>query len=211
MTRASERRRDRPLAQVAEHSRNAIDIERTGLHTPSRGGSPKLRERRCGALARLLVGAGTDEHRDSVALQSARQVRQKPQRGLIGPLRVVDRHQHRRLSGQIGNHPIQAVQERLRSRLRHVPDVQEHRSRERRRAPQQPVAITLLANCRLQALAHHTHWVIALKLRRARVQYRHPALGRSLTRRPQQRGLSDPGGALYEHQPTRTRPRRSQN
>ena len=59
-----------------------------------------------------LARAGGDQHRDRLVGQAAYEVDQEPQRGLVGPLGVVDCEQQRSALGEAHREPIQRVQDR---------------------------------------------------------------------------------------------------
>ena len=83
----------------------------------------------------LLRGAGRDEQRDRERLHAPSDVREEAQRGLVGPVRVVDHEQHRRVLGKVGDQPVEAVENPDRGRLERFRDVEQDRSGQPGRAP----------------------------------------------------------------------------
>jgi hypothetical protein len=61
------------------------------------------------ARGRPRVVARGDHERDRRILEPRGEVREELQRGLVGPLGVVDRHQHRPRGRDVGEQPVEAV------------------------------------------------------------------------------------------------------
>ena len=114
---------------LPQQSPDAVEPERRRLDPRRRRVLADLRERT------LLRGAGSDQQRDRERLHPPGDVREEAQRGLVGPVRVVDHEQHRCLLGKVGDQPVEAVENPDRGRLERLRDVEQDRSGQPGRAP----------------------------------------------------------------------------
>ena len=135
VARARERLVDGPV--LPQQSPDAVEPERRRLD-PRRG--RVLADRR---ECTLLRGAGRDQQRDRERLHAPGDVREEAQRGLVGPVRVVDHEQHRCLLGKVGDQPVEAVENPDRGGLERLRDVEQDRSGQPGRSPQEPLTIGL--------------------------------------------------------------------
>ena len=101
---------------------------------------------------------------------------QPAQRGLVRPMRVIDRDQQRPPVREIDRQPVQPVQQRKRNVVRRGADPfsQQQGSNRAREARQQHVALALVSGRQtpLEQLTHHPERETSLKLRATRAQHR---------------------------------------
>ncbi len=153
----------------------------------------------------MPVGIRSHRQRDhdGQARESVREMKQEPQRRLVGPLGVVDGEQQRSAFGEVDHQPIQPVQggERDITGLLGRSDVGEDRFGQPRRARQQPIAFGAVSTGHraFQQLANDPEAESALQLSAARGQYGHFCrgwrVGAAPPAAPFSRCLQDPRSA----------------
>jgi hypothetical protein len=212
----------RDVAGVAERRvgvlvRRLADPAAYGL-VAERRGAQRLRERVGDELGedraqRLVARARADDDEDRQVLEPAHEEREEPQRRLVRPVGVVDRHEHGLLARDVRGQPVQAVEHRergvLRARVQHRGGVLEHRPRESRRPgqPRLPPLLVRLVEHRLEELAHDPEREAALELAPAAREHPHPRRPCPPPRARDEAGLADPGGRLEDEEPPGAAPR----
>lgn len=164
-------------------------------------GNPLTRRVGANVGERVVVSvvARTDDERDLQRLDSSREVREETQGGLVGPVRIVDDQRDRPGLGNVGDEPLQAVQQ-ADGRRGGRGDVVDRRLRMLGGAAQQrPIG----ADSRLERLTDHPEREVALELGAASVEHRAPVERGAPTHGAQQGGLADPGGTLHEQRKAR--------
>ena len=139
-----------------------------------------------------------------------REVEKPAQRGLVGPVQVVDDQQRGLVEGEVGGDPVEAMQHRER-RLRSLSHHVCRSRREQRRTELGGTCQQLGAEIRrrrgerrLEQLPHDPERELALELSASRGQHLElPRVG-ELPRCAQQPRLADPGGPLDDDQTTLT-------
>jgi hypothetical protein len=170
-----------------EHAGGAFAQQRRAQDC--RCGRPQRRRRGLrGARLRRPCG---DEQRQRQPLQPRREVGQPAQRGLIGPVGVVDRDQQRSARRQVGREPVQPVQDGERGvvvgRLRRLP--QQQRPRGDRGPVQQRVGILRRRHAALEELPDDAEREARFELGPAGVHDVVPERVRPPARSPQERRL----------------------
>jgi hypothetical protein len=198
-----ETRVGRRAEALRENAGDGVRAERAWPHALA--GRAQLGERR---RARLL-GAHRHHHRYAVLVDPRRDEGQEAERRVVEPLRVVDQHERRRLVGEAGDDPVEAVKEPRRRRGSLRARVEQQLRGERAGAAQPRLALrgAGLAQERRQQLARAAERPLALELRAARAEDPDRFALRRASCRPQQRGLADAGRALDEHEPPLARAR----
>ena len=155
----------------------------------------------------MPVGIRSHRQRDhdGQARESVREMKQEPQRRLVGPLGVVDGEQQRSAFGEVDHQPIQPVQggERHITGLLGRSDVGEDRFGQPRRARQQPIAFGAVSTGHraFEQLANDPEAESALQLSAARGQYGHFCRGCASTQRLQQHRFPDACRTLDQQHP----------
>lgn len=168
----------------------------------SRGGSqaqgcgfedPPTREQLVHEVLRCtgLTGANADEQCEVASFQPPSQVAGEAQRLLIDPMRVVDHEQQRRALGERDGHRRESA-ERLVRGCR-APAVMPQRAR-------RSAGVTDIGNA-VQQLAHDAERIGDLQHRASGGEHAIAPAGGVRGRRLEQRGLPDPGRALYDEDP----------
>ena len=153
-----------------------------------------------------LAEAPCDDDRDVHRRDALQDVQQQPQRRAVGPVRVVDRDQHRAGLGEVRQQPEEAVDDAVGAVVGLVAEparrALEQRPGERRRAGQQAVVGLVVGarQQRLEELQRDAEGEVALELRRARVHDGRPVRQRLRDGRVEQRRLADAGMSLDEQQ-----------
>ena len=156
-------------------------------------GAPAVRRRRLGGRG---VEPDRCHERDRQALQSARGIGEPAQRRLIGPVEIVDRDQQRRVRGEVGEQPVEAVDDRVDVTVGAVVLVEPERGAGMcSRTGEHPPALGLRGreDRGLEQLARDPERELALELARARAQRSQPGAGGLLDGVLEQPALAEPG------------------
>ncbi len=190
----------RPERLTGERSDRVL-AEQPGPHY-HRGPSAhrEQRGRICGRIGRPQC----DQQRHPQVLGPGRQVGQPPQRGAIGPVRIVHGHHHRLQRGEVRHQPVQAVQHRE-GRIRRFGGRGRTQQGPRRLGRPRQQQLTFLRRCAgqptLEQLPDHPEPEPRLQLGPPRPQHRQAPLPSARAGHIHQRGLPDPRAALDDQNP----------
>jgi len=163
------------------------------------------REFRGGSLMR----SGGEQHHDVQSLQAVSEVGQPTKRRLVGPVGVVHRHEQGLTLGQVGAQPVQAVKARelVRPGARFARAGVDDRRRQHRCVLQhrRTLGSGEATDGGLEELADHSEGKVALELGATRHEHAHARARGPAASGGQEGGLSQPRGALDDHQYARTR------
>ena len=155
----------------------------------------------------MPVGIRSHRQRDhdGQAREPVREMKQEPQRRLVGPLGVVDGEKQRGAFGEVDHQPIQPVQggERDVAGLLGRSDVGEDRFGQPRRARQQPIAFGAVSTDQraFEQLANDPEAEPTLQLSAAGGQHGHLCRAGATAQRLQQHRLPDACRALDQQYP----------
>ena len=142
---------------------------------------------------------------DGQACEPVREVKEEPQRRLVGPLGVVDGQQQRGAFGEVHHQPVQPVQggERDVTGFLGRCDLGEHRFGQPRRTRQQPIAFRAVSTDQraFEQLANDPEAEPALQLSAAGGQHGHLCRAGTSAHRLEQHRLPDACRPLDQHYP----------
>ena len=166
------------------------------------------RQQRC-SHRRRIARPQRNQQPGRQPLQPRREVSQPAQRGLIGPVRVVDDDQQRPAGREVGHQPVQAMQHRKRTAAGRLPGQRAGQQRPHRRGgPGQQRLTFARARVRqapLEQLPHHAEREARLQLRPAGPHDLVPQLPRPPACLLGQRRLADARPALDHQHPAAAR------
>jgi hypothetical protein len=163
---------------------------------------------KCGIAALSLGRPGSHNHEERHSLEPSGQVQERPQRGGIGPVQVVDRKQGRLVKGHVGHEPVETVEDRegaLCGRLLRAGELggPEERLYERGR-PREELGAELRRDRReqrLEQLPDDPVGKLALEFAPAGREHSHPRRAGDRARLGEQASLADAGTSLDHDEP----------